>query len=918
MLLSLPEELVSHIALHLLASQPFKPPYVLNSLHLTCRSLHQLLRSDHFKARAFGVCFDVGSEGRRSFVADTGMRADQFEVWGVIVHWISERDVAGGEADGEHEPSDAQFTLLSAHPWDVAETFLQAYIMLVSNDGKNLAQLEHAGLYSLLRAYLKKYLYKEELLDKGWPVESLENSCALWLLWMMTTEDRLNEESLEEREEMVKMVLPWVMVPFRYSAAHAPPSHYTLPLSPTLFIPQDDAAAAPSQSNTHGRRRRRRPFPSYNLPHSVMTSHGPYPIYGPTVLPRPTPPSPSASPTPPDTEAEFPSVAMNATSFSASQVLQNLPYTPTNSLNVSYFGTRCPFSVPLPSMAAKMLYFSRRERVGFSIPPHLPATREEAIRLAREAWESEQRENGLVVGENGVVWDGRMRVGPTKEDIVYFNGHKGTQLPVRTSWYDGWDGPDALSIPPSLRWDNDYYRSRYCYDVFLERGRRNGDVYTPGMLDGLWQGRMLVPSENRFLSLMTAPHLPVDPNSRVEGRPDYLTEEYLFTATVPVYMRLDEYHWLDGSKRRKDRTRSTFLASDQPLGDRLAALDEEATQPGGIVRCAERVNRIDEGMKNAWFPQGTGLVMDDDAVKVYAPPANLTPPAQSSPFTRFHHYQEQMRQVVPSMYEKYHATEPNSHNPEYCAECLRREEEKHIMRLVGSAEDEEAMKRRQMSTATGDDNFADDFHGMSREEEVEEASILRDRLGDGGVENIFRSVGLGPASRWRRGETISGVSFRRDVDRDYVRSIPEADMDVDDAEEEGGEDGGEWMDVDTEGDDEDEDDASCASIGDADLPADDPLVLPPCNGVRDILVLGSTDPPHALAWHPFVFRGRIRPWDGLVGILRVSKDRQLGDAFFYGYIVGGKNFVGNWRNVGAETDAGMPAWEGPFSMSKRE
>ncbi|KAF4573635.1 hypothetical protein EYR36_008153 [Pleurotus pulmonarius] len=907
MLLSLPEELVSHIALHLLASQPFRPPYVLNSLRLTCRSLRQLLRSNHFKAKAFGVCFDVGSVGRRNFVADTGMRADQFEAWGTIVHWISERDVAGGEWDSEHEPSDAQFTLLSAHPWDVAETFLQAYIMLVSNDGKNLAQLEHAGLYSLLRAYLKEYLYKEELLDKGWPVESLENSCALWLLWMMTTKERLDGESEEEREEMVKMVLPWVMVPFRYSAAHAPPSHYTLPLSPTLFIPEDAAAAAPS--NTHGRRRRRRPFPSYNLPHSVMTAHGPYPIYGPTVLPTPTPPSPSASPTPPDTDAESPVVAMNFASFYTSQAMRDLPYTPVNHLNVPYFGTRCPFSIPPPSMAAKMLYFSRRERDGFGIPPHLPATREEAIRIAREAWEREQRDNGLVVGENGVVWDGRMRVGPTKEDIIYFNGHKGTQLPTRTSWYDSWDGLNTFSIPPSVRWDNDYFRSRYCYDVFLERGRRNGDVYTPGMLEGLWQGRMLVPSEDRFLSLRTAPRLPTNPNSRVEGRPDYLTEEYLLTATVPVYMRLSEYHWLDGSKRRKDRTRSTFPASDQPLGDRLAALDEEATQPGGIVRCAERVNRIDEGIKNAWFPRGTGLVMDDDAVKVYAPPANLAPPSESSPFTHFHHYQEQMRQVVPSVYEKYHATEPNSHDPEYCAECLRREDEKHMMRQVGGEEDEAAIRQRQTSAAR-----EDDLYNMSIEEEAEEAALLRDRLGDRGVENIFQSVGLGHASRRRRGDTIPGIHFRRDVDRDFVRSISEAEMDVDDAEEEGSEDG---MDIDPEEDEED-DDASYTSSDDADLPVDDPLVLPPCNGVRDILILGSTDPPHALAWHLFVFRGRIRPWDGLVGILRVSKDRYLGDAFFYGYIVGGKNFVGNWRNVGAETDAGVPAWEGPFSMSKRE
>lgn len=212
MLLRLPTEIVVRIALHLLDSQPFDPPRVLNSLRLTCRSLRRLLGSRHFKGKAFGICFDVGSVGRRNPVADTGMRADQFEVWSRIVHSISERDANEDENEsGDHAP----FTLLTTYPWDIGETFLQAYVMLLSNDGKNLAQLEHAGLYSLLRAYLKKYLYREELLDKGWPVESLENSCALWLLWMMTTEERLSQESLEEREELVSMVLPWVMVPFR-------------------------------------------------------------------------------------------------------------------------------------------------------------------------------------------------------------------------------------------------------------------------------------------------------------------------------------------------------------------------------------------------------------------------------------------------------------------------------------------------------------------------------------------------------------------------------------------------------------------------------------------------------------------------------------------------------------------------------
>lgn len=97
-------------------------------------------------------------------------------------------------------------------------------------------------------------------------------------------------------------------------------------------------------------------------------------------------------------------------------------------------------------MAAKLLYFSRR-RVGFGIPPHLPSTRAEAIRRAREAWEREQRENGLVVGENGVVWDGRMPIGPTKEDIIDLNAHQSTELPIRTNWYAGWDGLDGRIAP---------------------------------------------------------------------------------------------------------------------------------------------------------------------------------------------------------------------------------------------------------------------------------------------------------------------------------------------------------------------------------------------------------------------------------------------------------------------------------------
>ncbi|KAK0452055.1 uncharacterized protein EV420DRAFT_1702421 [Desarmillaria tabescens] len=75
----------------------------------------------------------------------------------------------------------------------------------------------------------------------------------------------------------------------------------------------------------------------------------------------------------------------------------------------------------------------------------------------------------------------------------------------------------------------------------------------------------------------------------------------------------------------------------------------------------------------------------------------------------------------------------------------------------------------------------------------------------------------------------------------------------------------------------------------------DMVPLPPCTGVQDVIVTGSTDDRHGQAWNHYVYYGRVRRWDGMIGILRVPRDRGLGKWFFYGYIVGGKNFVGNWR-----------------------
>lgn len=89
--------------------------------------------------------------------------------------------------------------------------------------------------------------------------------------------------------------------------------------------------------------------------------------------------------------------------------------------------------------------------------------------------------------------------------------------------------------------------------------------------------------------------------------------------------------------------------------------------------------------------------------------------------------------------------------------------------------------------------------------------------------------------------------------------------------------------------------------------------LPPCTGVQDVYVRGHTDMRHSLAWHPYRFYGRVRQWDGMITIIRVGCDGVK--LLLYGYLANdGNTIVGNWRlGLG---DVGMPAWEGPFSMSK--
>lgn len=64
-----------------------------------------------------------------------------------------------------------------------------------------------------------------------------------------------------------------------------------------------------------------------------------------------------------------------------------------------------------------------------------------------------------------------------------------------------------------------------------------------------------------------------------------------------------------------------------------------------------------------------------------------------------------------------------------------------------------------------------------------------------------------------------------------------------------------------------------ASSNDSHLPpyVPSPQTIPPCDGVRDVLLTGTTDPRHAAAWGKWAWKGRVRTWDGLVGLVRSAE-----------------------------------------------
>lgn len=169
--LSVPDEILDHIAFHLAAILPIPLPDPLLPLRCASKSLYFRLspHANHsLYARIYRLNFDHSAVCRRAFVPEAENYAE---------HYLHSCGAL------------AAIKLRDFEINDPAAVLFAAYIMMLDNDGKNRAQLENAGIELYLSVYMRTYMYTSDprLANNGWPQDTAANACALWLLWMFTT-----------------------------------------------------------------------------------------------------------------------------------------------------------------------------------------------------------------------------------------------------------------------------------------------------------------------------------------------------------------------------------------------------------------------------------------------------------------------------------------------------------------------------------------------------------------------------------------------------------------------------------------------------------------------------------------------------------------------------------------------------------
>ncbi|TRM66922.1 hypothetical protein BD626DRAFT_565982 [Schizophyllum amplum] len=629
---------------------------------------------------------------------------------------------------------------------DVEGAVMGLYGLLLMDEGKTREMVDQWGTYSFVMAYIRHRLSIDEVTEPTpWPEEDEPLVAALATAWILTTPENLRAEPPKERERLRRGLLPYIVMPFRYAVGELPAEFFYPPVT--------------DGPGEHG-----------GLPQTVLTIHGPYPIY--------------------------PRAAVGA---------------PTAPCVWPYAGRDFDFSHPLISSVARLHFFARQELGELKVPDHLP----EDYETRRAIWLQEVRA--------GTAPSGSFRVELTKADVRKFNKHRGTPLP-RLQYPEQWDADSMRCLMSSslqVGFEPEKPPSALCDHIRLNH------MYTPGLLDGLWRGRMLLPQLSFLQETLSA-----------DQRTPYFdarTSDMLMNFSA---IRIREF---------------------------VSDIKENARVP------AENDARM------GWLPYGTVLQVSDDGKECVAS-------VNGDQRFVYRHITEHQK----------------AHRENEGAECF--------------------------------------------------GCRVRERLDGEDVESVFESVGLGLEETTC--DDCDGPVRRPSAQFSYAFGTPvrEGGMTSSQAQPQPEED--EKGQTSSDDDDEETSGASDDGYSDAEGPCFScrrrvlpPRQMKPCNHVASVLLHGTVDEADAAALYDYEVYGRVRPCDGMVGLLRFPKKNSLftpeGEAgayytFFYGYIIGGQNFVGTWRivfpkgmagrvvlgengGVGGAAEGGTEIfWEGPFTMQKAE
>ncbi|KAJ3715535.1 hypothetical protein C8R42DRAFT_645911 [Lentinula raphanica] len=892
---SLPVEVLEHIAFYYVCPRVLGPPVPLTTLLLLSKTIsYKLSEARHLYARVFKHKFSSNAIRRRGFEPRVGEWASQLRWWLEVLKGVRNRRRRPGD--------EAYLDDIDAEEVGVSETMYALWIMCLEDNGCNRAQMQLAGVYEWVEGYIRTEMYKN--LDKGWPLANAENSCAMWIFWYLSSKARLMEETPDQRESLVQLVLPFVTVPFRYPSAFAPANHFRLPLR----------SAAYSSSST---------------PFSIPTPHGPYPIY---LHPN------------------------------------------RHTWLIPHFDRWTALSTPLASDAAKLVYFSRRELMLFNVPPFLPPNREDHRARVRAR---------LAAENNGEVDEARVQMvfrselpRPTQEDFEELNAGLlggdmftsstflkggGTPLPRE---HDPWDDirktlPNILDVNlnsselpvtdldqaermfgdvldekecTSSQWDADWWRLRLCRSAWAVQGE-------PDTEDGV-----------------VTPELAAGTDTEANVVNDEVQELYDQDEDVDDDEDEDASPYTDSPAAASDSQQNMDMVDEQETNEQVPPEQDDSDMqrdPTMFTGYPQQGAVYTPGQLNGLW---TGRMIIPSETHLHALllppgpnqqdpmlPAN-DPPAAPEP----HGHppvpnQNNDGNGNPAPHHPHNA-DP-SHNPVLEAGHRPNPFNEDTLRLAAVPLYVRFSEYAIYSGGTpipcaNDTDLNDD--------------IPPDNAFDQGIRDAWfppnAKLSANP-DRLTVSVPSSGLTNREDT-YEYV-AIKDDDPDADksiasgigsEAEARSKRKPGTFHDRDTcPGCKARENaletaraqipvgvDARSELLGNSqeqdELPPYVPSVetIPPCNGIRDVVITGSTDPRHAAAWGDWVWRGRVRKWDGMVGLVRSVNNGPNGSSagngggkiFFYGTVIRGKNLVGTWRL--AHEDPRMPAYEGAFTLGRKD